>query len=40
MIRHASRAHVPRRSTVYVLKDVLINCSLVVADWSSEGMLV
>ena len=40
MIRHASWAHVARRSAANVLKDALMNYSLPVAGWSSEGTLV
>ena len=40
MTKHASWAHVVRRNTANVLKDVLMNYSLAVAGWSSEGTLL
>ena len=39
MIRHVSWAHVARRNAANALKDALMNYSLAVAGWSSEGTL-
>ena len=40
MVRHVSQVHVVRRSAANVLKNALINYSLAVVGWSSEGTLV